>query len=147
MLALGLLLVLAGIGVTIAGTLRPASVARPAGSDVRALLYLAPMAAGLAAIYLLLVPSYQSVPGGRRTILEVNGPSALLPLLVPVLLASVPAVLWPRRASIVLAAGLGTLLAIFCVLAGFSIGMFYLPSAALLVAAGFLVLRDRERTA
>lgn len=110
------------------------------------------LAAG-ASLLLLLWPvystasdSYSSGPDGsgssaasvgRATLLDVNGPGALWGLLIPPALAVVP-LLVPgaqrlRAATSVSAAALVVLV----VLSGFSIGVFYIPSAvAMVVAAG-----------
>jgi hypothetical protein len=73
--------------------------------------------------------------GSGATLLEVNGVRALTPLLTPVALAGAP-LLVPggstrRMATYVCAAAL----VVFVILAGFSIGMFYMPSAIAMVLA------------
>lgn len=71
----------------------------------------------------------------RATLLEVNGPRVMWFLLAPVVLAAVPLALnWtafrgPARALTAF------LLVGFCLLTGFSIGLFYLPSAIAMAAA------------
>ena len=70
----------------------------------------------------------------HATLLQVNGPHALIALAIPVLIALVPILLpkwWVRIVA-------GLLLAVFVVIAGFSIGLFYAPSAAIMLIAGLL---------
>jgi hypothetical protein len=55
----------------------------------------------------------------------------LIPLLLPVMVAAV-AVVFPRRLTRVVAAGL---LGGFVIVAGFTIGLFYLPAAIAMAAA------------
>ncbi len=86
------------------------------------------------------LPSRGGVVGNsarfHRTLLQVNGERALLPLAVPVVVAMLPLLFWRSRWRAVVEAGAATLLVAFTVIAGFSIGLFYLPSAgAMLVAA------------
>jgi hypothetical protein len=73
--------------------------------------------------------------GRNATLLEVNGVRALIPLLIPVALALapllVPGASTRRMATCICAAAL----AVFVILAGFSIGMLYIPSAIALVLA------------
>lgn len=106
-----------------------------------------------AALYLLLAPghgtalttyqdstglSYATTRVVRQTLLETNGWSALVPVLFPVALCAAVLAMrasgWYRAARVI---GAVVLLA-FTVVAGFSIGLIYAPSAvAMLVAAGF----------
>jgi hypothetical protein len=67
----------------------------------------------------------------RATLLGVNGPQALIPLLIPVLIALMPLIFSNRWVPIVATVALG----LFVFIAGFSIGLFYLPSAVNLFAA------------
>lgn len=79
----------------------------------------------------LVVPAY-SGSGGARTLIQVNGARVVFPLIVPVLVA-LPAVIWPGRGTAVASA---SLLGLFVLVTGFSIGLFYLPAlAAMIVAA------------
>jgi hypothetical protein len=79
---------------------------------------------------LLVVPSY-TTEWGSATMLDVNGLSVLIPLAVPVLIALTP-VVFPKRSLRALAAiALGG----FCLIGGFSIGLFYIPSAVIMAVA------------
>jgi hypothetical protein len=62
---------------------------------------------------------------GHLTLLSVNGPKALAVLAVPVIAALIP-VLFPKRRVRAIAA---MVLSGFCLLGGFSVGLFYVPSA------------------
>jgi hypothetical protein len=93
-------------------------------------------------IWLLFIPTYgvwtetmaaggsaRSSTTGSATILEVEGPSALIPLLLPLALLAVPVVGWraaKRRAITRLAA---ILLTVFVVLGSFTVGLFFVPAA------------------
>jgi hypothetical protein len=74
---------------------------------------------------------------GRATLFEANGPGALPPLVIPIVLVVVPLLVTgasSRRLATYICCGA---LVPFVVLTGFSIGMFYIPSAiALLFAIG-----------
>jgi hypothetical protein len=71
---------------------------------------------------------------GHATGLEVNGPQILFVLIIPIILALLPlASRQHRRASFIVA---GALTLAFCVVGAMSVGMFYLPSALLLLLAG-----------
>lgn len=74
----------------------------------------------VAALFFLIFPAYSS----GATLLQVNGPDALVPLLLPVIVALV-ALLIPKRVMRIVAA---VLLAGFALIAGFSIGLFYIPA-------------------
>ena len=125
------------------------SLRLPRGTLLVALsLVLALLASGV----LLVVPTYTGVSaseaftsGGavvqrtneirRATLVEVNGPRVLRVLAVPVMLAALPlAANWTRlrTAAQALAA---LLLTGFALVTGFSIGLFYLPTAGAMVAA------------
>jgi hypothetical protein len=70
------------------------------------------------------------------TLIQVNGVRALLTLAVPVLIAGLPLLFRRSRWRALLEASAAALLTALTVIAGFSIGLFYLPSAvAMLVAA------------
>lgn len=77
-----------------------------------------------------------------QTLLEVNGPQVLVPLAVPVALAAAPLAFPYSRWRRVIQATAATLVSIFVVITGFSIGMAYLPSAVLLFAAAALKTRN-----
>ncbi len=70
----------------------------------------------------------------HATLLQVNGPRALIALAIPVLIALIPVLLpkwWVRLVA-------GVVLGAFVGVAGFSIGLFYAPSAAIMLIAGLL---------
>jgi hypothetical protein len=144
---IGLLLVLAGLSVTVLSVVR--SLQRPrgelltAGAEGRRLIVLAALAALLAAVALALIPVYASSTGERSTLVDVNGAAVLLVLLLPVLLAASP-LLARGPTQVLLAASCGTLLAVLCVLGGFTVGSYYLPAATLLLAAAAVGLRARR---
>lgn len=79
----------------------------------------------------------------RTSALEVNGPDALVPLLLPVLLTLIP-ILIRGRAQRPSAHGAIFLLTLFCLLSAASVGVFYLPSLFLL-AVGALNRGSRAR--
>jgi hypothetical protein len=79
---------------------------------------------------LLVVPSY-TTQWGHATMLEVNGPNVLIPLAVPILIAAAPVVFPKRSLRAVAAIALGA----FCLIGGFSIGLFYIPSAVIMAGA------------
>jgi hypothetical protein len=95
---------------------------------------------------LLVMPVYSSwsseSPSVRHsTLLDVNGPRILIALAIPVLIAMVP-VLFPKF-WVRLVAGLA--LAALAVVAGFTVGLFYFPSAVLMLLAGLLSAPVRKR--
>jgi hypothetical protein len=70
----------------------------------------------------------------HATLLQVNGPRALIALTIPVLIGLVPLLLpkwWVRFVA-------GLVLAAFVLVGGFSIGLFSAPSAAVMLFAGLL---------
>jgi hypothetical protein len=135
---------------------------RAARSPSRRALVLATLLAGSASLLLLWLPVYGTATGSvspgpdgtqvstgtasSATLLEVNGPGIGVVLLVPLLLTGGPLVVPGRRGSAV-ATGLSALaLTALVILTGFSIGLFYLPSAlALLIGAG-LAMRELAAT-
>ncbi len=92
-----------------------------------------------ASVFFLVWPIYTD----GRSLFDVSGPKLLLPLLVPVVLASLPVVTPPsvRRRACGIA---GTLVTVFCVLGGFSIGLAYVPTAVLLVIAAAIPASSRQ---
>jgi hypothetical protein len=157
-------MIIAGLGLTIGSLILGAR--RPVSSLTRTrtgrfLAWLALGSALLASTFYLVVPTYTSVtfsevssgvPPGvptsvetHQTLLQVNGPSVLLPLAVPVLMAAVPLVFAARRWSGAITAAMAMLLSAFVLITGFSIGIAYFPSAMLLLgAAGFGLLAARS---
>ncbi|TDE95834.1 hypothetical protein EXU48_06115 [Occultella glacieicola] len=94
-----------------------------------------------AIVVLLVLPLYsgtRSTPDGTEditaTLLEVNGPGALVPMLVPVLLTAVPLLVPSGRLPGVTIA-CAALLVFLMVLGGATIGLFYAPAAIAAVVA------------
>jgi len=143
---IGLLLALAGLSLTVFSVVRslrhPRGKLLTAAAEGRRLIMLAALAALLPAVALAVIPFYASSTGERSTLVDVNGAGVLLVLLLPVLLAASP-LLVRGPGQVLLAASCGTLLAVFCVLGGFSVGSYYLPAATLLLAAAAVGLRAR----
>ena len=146
MILIGLLLALAGLSLTVFSVVRSLRHTRgkllTAAAEGRRLIMLAALAALLPAVALAVIPFYASSTGERSTLVDVNGAGVLLVLLLPVLLAASP-LLVRGPGQVLLAASCGTLLAVFCVLGGFSVGSYYLPAATLLLAAAAVGLRAR----
>jgi len=87
-----------------------------------------------AGIFLLVWPVYSGFDGvnaTRATLLQVNGPWALLPVFFPVFVALLP-VVFKRQFVRIIAA---VVLVAFSFIAGFSIGLFYIPAAVVMVLA------------
>ncbi len=127
------------------------------GRYVTALLAASLALATAALVFFLAVPAYSgerselrnSSPGSERTpgsnagtnlrrfalpsrtMLEVNGPRALIPLMIPIVLAAAP--LLARYHGVRIAAA--ALLLIFCFIGAASVGLFYLPAALAMIAA------------
>lgn len=99
-----------------------------------------------ASCLLLVMPVYNSethsedaqghiaVTRTQDTLLQVNGLWALPALVFPVLIALIP-VLIPKRSVRI---GAAIVLGFFALIAGFSIGLFYVPSALTMIAAAAL---------
>ena len=103
------------------------------------------LAVAVSGLFLVLptysIGSLESPSLGLATLLQVNGPRALIALAIPVLIALVPVLLpkwWVRLVA-------GLVLAAFVVVAGFSIGLFYFPSATFMLFAGLLSSAVRNR--
>jgi len=159
-----LAMIIGGLGLTIGSLIQGAR--RPVSSLSRTrtgrfLAWLALGSALLATTFYLVVPTYTSVtfsevspgvPEGvptavetHQTLVQVNGPSALLPLAVPALMAALPVVFAARRWSGAITSAMAMLLSAFVLITGFSIGIAYFPSAMLLLgAAGFGLLAARS---
>jgi len=96
----------------------------------------------IASLVLLLVPMYtqaRMTSGGveqvnHPTLLEVNGPSILVPLLIPVVLTALP-LLIHGRARISVSVLTTAVLAGFVFMGSASIGWFYVPALAAALAA------------
>jgi hypothetical protein len=97
---------------------------------------------------LLVVPTYTGEIGSsdgtvtitHSTLLLVNGVWALVPLSIPVLITLMP-VLFPIRGVRIAAA---VFLTAFSIIGGFSIGLFYMPSAGAMIVAGLLPSPSRR---
>jgi hypothetical protein len=91
--------------------------------------------ASAAATFLLVWPVYSGFNGRdttHATLLQVNGSWAILPVLFPVFVSSLPLVF--RKQALRITAGVVMLA--FSFISGFSIGLFYVPAAiAMLLAA------------
>ncbi len=79
-------------------------------------------------VFFVVVPVYSN----GATLLEVNGMRAVPPLVFPVVLALLPTLI--RKQGVRLIAGV--LLAGFALVAGFTIGLFYIPAAVAMLIAG-----------
>jgi hypothetical protein len=111
-------------------------------------------------IVLVFVPVYsgssvsrscQAARSSTATLIQVNGWWVLSLLAIPVLLAAAVALpilrttgIWGVRRAVVWIGAV--ILLIFVVLAGFSIGFFYLPAALLLIAAAVLAEINIRKT-
>jgi hypothetical protein len=69
--------------------------------------------------------------GTDHTFVEANGPYIVVPVFFPVLVAAIPLLLLKRWARVVSA----VLMAVFVVIAGFSIGFYYAPAAFVMLLA------------
>jgi hypothetical protein len=83
-----------------------------------------------ASLLLLFLPVYDSDPGGGATLVQENGAWVIAVLAVPVAIAGAALVL-PRRARAIVAGLAGA----FVVATGFTVGVFYAPTAILLIIA------------
>jgi hypothetical protein len=68
---------------------------------------------------------------GHQSGLEGSGPSMILSLSIPILLALAPILVRAQPRTVRLTAG--ALLLVYCVLGALSVGLFFLPSALLLL--------------
>jgi hypothetical protein len=112
---------------------------------MRALTAISVILAVAASVGWLIIPAY-TIEGTHgtthATLIEVNGGGAVAALAFPVLVALTP-LLVPRRS---LRIGAAAVLGAFTFVSGFSIGLFYFPSAvAMLVAAVLSVASDDAR--
>jgi hypothetical protein len=114
---------------------------------MRALTAISVILAVAASVFWLIIPAYTGArtdvtgsPSGaprvqvsrtHATLIEVNGSRVILALVFPVLVALTP-LLFPHRS---LRIGAEAVLGAFAIVSGFSIGLFYLPSAAAMLAA------------
>jgi hypothetical protein len=149
-----------GAGRRSGGVLRERSPvsSRASPSPSRRAVVLATLLAGSGSLLLLWLPVYGAAtessstgPDGIQvltgtassaTLLEVNGPRIGMVLLVPLLLTGVPLVVPGRRGSVMATVLSALALSALVVLTGFSIGLFYLPSALALVVGAWLAVRE-----
>ena len=75
---------------------------------------------------------------------QIDAQASFFALIFPVILAAVP--LFARSARRTLALAAGALLLVFSILAALSVGVFYLPAAALLLLSA-IPFRDHTRAA
>ena len=97
-----------------------------------------------AAIFLLVWPIYSGFNGGRPThgtFLQVNGPYSLIPIMFPVI--TTLAALLVRRPGVRIAATI--LIGAFALIGGFTIGLFYLPAAIVMLLASCVADSARLR--
>ncbi|MGH2350436.1 MAG: hypothetical protein ACRDI2_13275 [Chloroflexota bacterium] len=79
--------------------------------------------------------NYQVTTQMRATLLEINGPHILRILALPIIFAGLPlAVNWTEL-TLAGRAVSAVLLVVFATVTGFSIGLFYVPSAVAMLAA------------
>lgn len=134
-----------------------ATAAAPGRRRSRVAAFVSFVCAGAASPYLLGAPTHKEVvrmvrlgPGAQRveatsaasrTLVAANGPRVFVVLAVPGVLAGVPLLL--GRASVRRPAAVTSafLLGGFSLLTGFSVGLFYLPSA---LAMGLAALGERR---
>jgi hypothetical protein len=83
-----------------------------------------------AAVFLLTFPFYLGL-GGSLTLIDANGSWVLIPILLPVVVASVPLALHGRVMRVISSVLLGA----FVLISGFTIGLSYLPAAVAMVLA------------
>ena len=96
--------------------------------------------AWIAGIFLAFGPVYS---GSSSSLVEKNGLWVLWLLLVPVLLTGIVLrAVWQNNARNALLWGVALVLLGLCVLAGYSIGVFYLPAALALVFTAFTYPRS-----
>ena len=131
----------------------------PVNSQVPAALIAAALAwAVLASAWFSFVPTVREKEGElvlgpegkvinereERTFIDAHGEWVIPLLLVPIALAAAPLV---RGRSSRVTTTCGTILVALCLIAGFSIGLYYMPSALLLlIGAGLVELRSPARS-
>lgn len=75
------------------------------------------------------------------TLFDVNGWNAIVPLLIPVLIAGLPLLAPSRRPAVLGRSMSAFILLAFVVLGAMTVGLFYLPSALLMTIAAFMAVR------
>lgn len=106
----------------------------------------------VASVVLLLVPIYtqENVTSGgpeqatHPTLLELNGPSIFVPLLIPVALTALPLLIRGRARTPASVAATVTLV-VFVVIGSGSVGWFYVPALAAAVAAVVAAMDSQTR--
>jgi hypothetical protein len=87
-----------------------------------------------AAIFLLIVPAYSGFNGTRAThatLMDVNGQWVIIPVMFPVVVALMPLLFPGRVVRIITTIIIGG----FSLIASFTIGLFYLPAAVVMLMA------------
>jgi hypothetical protein len=90
--------------------------------------------AAVAAVFLLVWPVYPGFDGRRTThatLLQVNGAWVIIPVTFPVMIAFLPILLRKQAVRIIATIIMGG----FTIISGFSIGLFYLPTAIMMLLA------------
>jgi hypothetical protein len=132
------------------------NAAPPSGSLERTLTWCTVALGAIAAVALLFIPVYgsersiatsngaQLTQRFRSTLIATNGIDVLFVVLGPVVLAALPLFRGSPHQKRIRAAMIAVLLIGFTLVAGFSIGLFYAPSAlAMLAVATVGMLRER----
>jgi hypothetical protein len=125
----------AALGLLVASLVRrgePQALDAGRASSERVALAIAVAWSALTAALLLVVPTYSS---GARLI-EVNGARVIGPLALPIVVAAAPFALPTARARTIAESAAALVLASFATIAGFSIGLYYIPAVLALLAAG-----------
>jgi len=123
----------AGLAACLAAFFRAAATpsGRSPGQAQRALQWSALIATIATSAYVLFGPLYSS----GDSAFDRDRTDAVRAVLIPVVLAAIPFAGRQLRSRLCLSGVFALLIAGFCVIAGFSIGMFYIPAAILAVAA------------
>jgi hypothetical protein len=98
------------------------------------------------AIFLLVWPVYSGFDGRgttHATLLQVNGAWVIIPVTFPVVIAMLP-VLFRKQAVRIIAT---IMMWGFTIISGFSIGLFYLPAAIMMLLAACVADAGRVRDA
>lgn len=112
---------------------------------VAAYLAVAPFYAGVEASAMRGSPPVFAAPASR-TLLEVDGSIALIAMLLPVALAALPLLRRASKTRLPLEIISAAFLILFVTIGGLSIGLFYAPSALLMLAAAVLAVAARRDT-
>lgn len=99
-------------------------------------------AVSLALMFLPLISTADSAGSNRESLVEQEGWAVAAGLAVPVLISAVP-LLVPSRLRRWMTVGAGVLLGAGALVSIASVGLFYLPSAALLVVAAIRTWKQR----